>query len=281
MDDLHAVPIRLEWDRARGSYILPEDGWAVPLLSLKVRDVMALALARGLLASPTLPHANAVREAFEKVTAGLSPGLLKMLDAQAAAVRVTGMARDYSHAPVAPLLGAIFGREQVEIDYDSRRSHERSWRRVDPYGLEDREGTYLELHGWCHRRQRVLTFALDRILGVRFTGERFEVNEGEWKSFVGQVGVVGGLRGGPETYVHVRFDPEVGPFARDLRWPAGLRAITQPDGCVELTGTVQGTDGMVRELLRWRRHAHVLGGRELLAAMQDEVKAMAGLYGIV
>lgn len=280
LEQLRMVPIPLDWDPRRRSYVLPDDGWAVPLLRLKPRDVMALALVRGLLTSPTLPHANAVRTAFEKLTSGLSPGILKMLDSQAAAVRVTGMARDYSQAPVAELLGAIAGREQIEIDYESRSSQTREWRKVDPYGLEEREGNYLELHAWCHQRRKILTFALDRIFGVRFMQNKFELREQEWKSFAEQQGVVGGLRGGAEITVQVRLDPEVASFARDRRWPPGLTAAMQPDGSVELTGVVQGSEGIVRELLRWRRHARVLGGPVLLAAMTEEVRAMAGLYGI-
>lgn len=49
----------------------------------------------------------------------------------------------------------------------------------------------------------------------------------------------------------------------------------EPNGALLLTGTTQGMEGLLVELLRWRRHAHVVGGPELRARMTEEIRAMA------
>lgn len=277
IDAIRLALVPLDWDAAAGTFKLPAEGWAYPAVHLTGTEALALALAGGLLTGPTLPYANAVRDALRKVTAGLPSALLSLIEAQAALIHTAGKARDYSHAPYALLMDAAVWRKGVEIDYESRRSGDRSWRRVDPYGMEESSGR-LELHGWCHRREQVLTFAVDRILDARLAGECFEVREAEWQAFRQEQGVVGGLRGGESVEVNVRFDGEVALFARDYRWPLTLTPAMQRDGSLLLTGTALGLDGIVPELLRWRRHVKALGGEALRWRMAEETEAMAELY---
>jgi len=134
------------------------------------------------------------------------------------------------------------------------------------------------MHGWCRLRQQVLTFALDGVHGAAATGERFTKHGEEWAAFRGASSVVGGLRGGPPVDVRAVFDRDVASYALRRQWLDGLRVTAQADGTASLTGTAQGTDGLVVELLRWRRHVRVEGGLGLVAAMWEEVGAIAALY---
>jgi predicted DNA-binding transcriptional regulator YafY len=240
-------------------------------------DVMALAIARGLLLNTpsALPFTTEIAAALEKVTAGLTPLLRSMLEsASHALTEQGGTARDYSRAPIGLLLEAMSRRETIEMRYESRSSRKTEWRKVDPYRLDRRDGRYFELHAWCHRREQVRTFALDRIAEVRETGETFTVRP--WDAY--DEGVVGGLRGGPLVRVEVRFDPLVTPYARERRWPFTAQFQDDGDGSVIMRGEVRGVEGIVRELLTWQRHARVLGGPELKARMAEEARAISALY---
>jgi predicted DNA-binding transcriptional regulator YafY len=188
------------------------------------------------------------------------------------------LTRDYSRAPISELVATARTRHAVEVDYRSRSRSERCWRRVDPYVVEARAGQFWELHGWCHRNAAIRTFALDQVFGIREVGETFMVRETEWTAFAASQGIVGGLRGGPAVDVDVVFQPPLAAYARDHAWPEGLRLEMQDDGTARLTGTVQGTDSLVAELLRWRRFCRVDGGPELRARIAEEVQAMAALY---
>lgn len=200
---LRNADVPFEYDAARRTYTLPEKAWSYPLAPLTPQDVMALALARDLVSAPGTPYAAAVRRALDNATAGLSVRLRNLL-AEAGRVLLPGqLPRDYSHAPLGPLIEAAAGRAGVEIDYESRQSG-RAWRRVDPYAVEARAGVYWELHGWCSDNNAVRTFALDRVRSVRPTGETFTVREAEWAAFVAQAGGIGGLRGGVDVPVAVR-----------------------------------------------------------------------------
>lgn len=280
--DLELLQMRahvpLDYDRRSRTYTLTDASWTYPVVALTVEDALALALARGLLAAPGFPHKDAVLAALDKATAGLAPALRDELAQTAGLLHADPLRRDYSQAPVAALLDAARIHRSVEIDYQSRSRGERTWRRVDPYQVAQREGQFWEMHAWCHTRRRILTFALDQVHEMRPTDEPFAVRETEWAAFHDVAGVIGGLRGGRPLPVDVRFAPEITPYVRDQQWANTLRLRTETDGAIRLTGTVQGMDGLLVEILRWRRHAEVLGGPELRARITEEIQAMAALY---
>jgi len=270
--------IPVEYDPARRTYTLPDEGWVYPVATLTPEDALAPALAQSLLQTPGVPQQASLLASLGKTTAGFSPTLKRLFAEAAQAILPTSLPRDYSAAPLGPLLAAVGARETVEIDYQSRSSSARSWRRVDPYAIEARDGQFWELHGFCHRREEIRTFALDQILDLRSTGEAFPPRPAEWEAFSRTNGVVGGLRGGVCVSVDVLFFPAVAAYARRRRWPDGLVLTGQADGTARLTGQALGADGLVTELLRWRRHCRVDGGPELRAQVVEELRAMAALY---
>lgn len=276
LQDHDLAPV--EYDRENRTYRLTETAWAYPIVTLTLQDALALALARGLLAAPGFPHKDAVLAALDKTTVGLTPVLRAALAQTEDVLRVEPLRRDYSHAPLAPLMEAAQDHRTIEIDYLSRSGGRRGRRRVDPYEVALRNGQNWEMHAWCHANNAMRTFALDRILDHRPTAERFNVREDEWAAFRRETGVIGGVRSGPEVAVDVRFSPEVAAYAADIQWPETLQLSPQPDGSVLLTGTVRGLDGILVEILRWRRHAQVLGGPELRARIGEEIQAMAAHY---
>ena len=275
---LQEAGIPVDYDPRCRAYVLPDKGWVFPIAPLTAEDALALALARGVLSAPGFPQAAALRTALDKVTGSLSPALAELMRDAAQVVQSGQPARDYARAPLRELVSAASARQSMEVDYQSRSGRERSWRRVDPYVVEARAGQFWELHGWCHRNSAIRTFALDQVFGIRSAGEGFTVREAEWSAFAAVQGVIGGVRGGATVAVEVVFLAPVAAYARDHAWPGGLSLAMGGDGTARLTGVAQGMDGLVAELLRWRRHCRVDGGPELRARMGEEVRAMAALY---
>lgn len=275
---LEEAGIPIEYDRTLRSYTLPDKGWVYPIATLTPEDALGLALAHSLLAATGVPHQAALLASLGKTTAGFTPTLKQLFADAAQAILPAALPRDYSAAPLDALLSAAGSRQTVEIDYESRSAGARSWRALDPYAVEPRDGLFWELHGWCHRREEIRTFALDGVRGVRPAGGAFQFRTAEWEAFCRASGIVGGLRGGPPLAVDVLFLPPVAGYARTRRWPAGLTLTPQADGTARLTGQAQGADGLVTELLRWRRHCRVDGGPELRARMVEELREIAMLY---
>lgn len=270
--------IPLEWNAAERAFTLPRGQWRLPMVEFTLQDTLALTLLRGVVATPgLLPHRDAALLALDKAVAGL-PLPLRQTLADAGRALAPGTApRDYNAAPVISLLDASRENRTVRVDYDSRQSGRR-WRAIDPYEVQPRDGVYWEVHGWCHENRRIITLALDRVYRHERTDAMFTRRQMEWDRFLAQTGV-GGIRGGNPIEVNVAFAPEVAPYVLARRdWPATLSLTAHPDGGATLTGTVYGLDGLVPELLRWRRYAHVRGGAQLRTRMRDEILAMATLY---
>jgi predicted DNA-binding transcriptional regulator YafY len=70
------------------------------------------------------------------------------------------------------LTGAAQACRRVVLRYRDQSGKE-SVRRFDPYGLALRHGRWYAA-GWCHLRQALRTFRLDRIAGVETLAEPFE-----------------------------------------------------------------------------------------------------------
>ena len=95
-----------------------------------------------------------------------------------------------------------------------------------------------------------------RIYNIRATGEVFARRDDEWSTFAGALGVVGGLRSESTVDVNVGFSPEVADYVMRHPW----------------------TNGILPDLLRWRRHALIMGGPELREALVEELEIMTQLY---
>jgi predicted DNA-binding transcriptional regulator YafY len=260
-------------------YVVLEPALVIAPITLTAEDALALALARSLLARPDVPLHHEIGAALDRAAAALLPAPIRDLFRQATAAVSTASppwdaARSTPAAVALPtMIAGWLQRRTVRMDYDSASSGRR-WRSVDPYEVTVDAGSWL-VNGWCHERSTILSFALHSVHAAETTDRTFERNETAWSVFVQEQGVFLGLRGGPPVDVRVRLSAETARWSlRPHRWPAGIHATRELDGTVLLTGTARGTDGIVIELLRWRRHATVLGGPELRQAYRDEIAAM-------
>jgi proteasome accessory factor C len=274
---LQQANVPVDYDSGSKSYYLHELGWTFPVYHLSVQEVLALCFVRSWLAADPngLPFAGNIKQALTKVTSTFTPRQHQLFNkAAASVVDLYGLARDYSKAPVETVFDALLSNRTLKIDYDSRSGIGREHRMIDPYRMDRREGRFLELQAWCHKRQAVRTFALDRIHKAELTDQSFIRRP--WQP--DDIGSVGGIRGGEEIEVEVQFDPETAPFAIERNWGFPTNFSQEISGFALLRGVVKGRDAMIKELLRWGAHAKVLGGLELLEGMKAEVAALHNIY---
>lgn len=133
----------------------------------------ASALIMGLQYLSALPE-YADRAAIASLTSKLSRGASGML----APVGVAGGASRDGLAPTLQLIRTSVDRGlQLEFDYLSARG-ERERRRVDALRVESVDADWY-LRGWCHLREAVRTFRLDRISGAVVTDAAIEHRESD------------------------------------------------------------------------------------------------------
>jgi proteasome accessory factor C len=75
-----------------------------------------------------------------------------------------------------PLRTAAAASERVEIDYYTFGRDELTTRRIDPRAVFAASGQWY-VDAWCHRAGDDRLFRVDRVRGVRPTGERFDAGE--------------------------------------------------------------------------------------------------------
>lgn len=185
--------------------------------------------------------------------------------------------RDFSADIYQSLYGAIVHHHPVDLTYVSRNRPEPTRRRVDPYGLTYKIGAWY-LVGYCHLRQGIRTFGLDRIKWLRAAEEaRFvypaDFDLAEWLSKGWQL-----QAGGEPTEVVIRFDKEIAGWIAGGQWHPAQKIEKQPDGTLIFRVTVHGYEEMLYWVLSFGPQAEVLEPVPLRTAVTEAVRETAALY---
>jgi proteasome accessory factor C len=105
-------------------------------------------------------------------TAALTALIAKLARGASATPPAVAIDRGATDAALEVIRAALESGHRVAFDYLSSRG-ERERRPVDPLRLESRDETWY-LRGWCHLRQDVRIFRVDRMEALETTGERAE-----------------------------------------------------------------------------------------------------------
>jgi predicted DNA-binding transcriptional regulator YafY len=270
---LQAAGVPFHFNRREGYRL--EDDWSPLQLSLTLQEVLALLLARQAAIGPDMPFTHSASTAFDKITALLPASLRECLEKEEAVSYYSRGRRDYAGAPWGRLLTAIQCHERLEMDYYTLERDACSVRRIDPYHIVWMQH-YCQLIAYCHKRKKVINFAMDCIRGLQSTGETFTILP-KFSLAEHLRGAAGPMLGDP-VEIRVNFDAGIARWARRRAWGFPHKLIEQTDGSVILEGTVRGIDDIRKELLAWGRHARVLAPHSLADAMRKEACAIAALY---
>lgn len=235
----------------------------------------AAALIAGLQYLSALPE-NADRAAIASLMGKLSRGA----SAEPSQVGVEGVATTGSIAtiapdPLAPTLALI--REsvergvQLELDYlNSQGQRER--RRVDPLRIESIDADWY-LRGWCHLREAVRTFRLDRISNAVITDEPIQHRASD--SDVRLPDVL--FEASPDDLeVTIEVAPSAMPLLADYI-PDGATS-TEQDGRIRTTVRVSHYHGLKRLIASMPGVATVVAPPSARAAVEAWARSAAARY---
>ena len=131
-----------------------------PLRLTPAEGFALLAAGQALLAVPGADEHGSLASALGKLAGVLGGG--------------DGMAVELGPARyLEPLRAAAAGSERVEIDYYTFGRDELTTRRIDPRAVFAAAGQWY-VDAWCHRADDDRLFRVDRVRGVRPTGEHFD-----------------------------------------------------------------------------------------------------------
>ena len=240
---LQDMGVPVESTRGRhGAYRL-RSGFRLPPLLFTDDEVLAVTLGLLYVRQTALAGDPApVEGALAKIERVLPDDLRET--ARAIASTLTLDISEAEHSPATHALAVLsLAAHQHRRVWLRHQSASASEREVDPYGLVHRSGkTYLV--GYCHLREAIRVFRLDRILALEVRGETFTLPD----NFDPLAHVLDTLTSAPRRWsIEVTLDTTIHEARR--RVPAGVATLTDvPDG-VLLRSQTEDLDWFARVLI--------------------------------
>ncbi len=236
------------------------------------------------------PFERDVRSAFDKLAAALTPGMRQFLDrlplviqakaepGSQAAVRDRAPATASKQsapraARVAQLLEATLHHRRVGIRYDSFSSNRQKDYVLEPYRLIFGQGG-LYLLAFVPEYGELRTFAVERILSLSMTEDRFEPVELPEDAFAHSLGV---NQGTPER-IELAFEPRIARYVKERVWHASQQTTEAADGTLTMTLDVCNDWALRSWILGFGPLARVIAPPELVSQIAQEVALTRLLY---
>jgi predicted DNA-binding transcriptional regulator YafY len=249
------------------------------VLSFTLAELMALYFSRDLLkVLHGSPMEDALESALQKIGARLPASghdLLRQLKQQTA-VSLTGW-KEYSKSSkvIDALSRAIRHRLTVSVTHKPLKAPEARTRIVDPYRLWY-SGGGLYLVAYDHAKAAIRTFAVERIINITTTNQRFMFRDDfDFDAFQRTAFPV---HGGEPQLVRIRFSPDQAPYIMERHWHDSQKFLPQEDGGVIMELQVGNLWEVKRWLIGWGQEAEALLPADLRHDMARTASEMSSVY---
>lgn len=245
-------------------------------LPLEAGELVALYSASLSARQGQLPGSEALQSICGKLFAGLTGPMRRFFEKVQSAILVLGPRN--ASGPFRPvdmdrqLAEAIAARKTVELVYQAV-GKQRLRRLVDPHALLTVPPN-LYLWAYCHSREEMRTFNLQRVWGLQVTEASFEARGVSAKeAFESSFEI---FQGKPQV-VRIRFTGSAAVLVSERQWHRS-QEVTSREGSVELAMKVFPGPDLLNWILGFGAEAEVLQPPSLRRAAAEQTSAAAGLY---
>lgn len=271
----------LEYSReANGYHYVGEQAFHLPGLWFSDRELLALLtfeqllgdLGPGLLGNQLAPFSAKIRTllANQGITA----------DSEVKRIAIGSVARrPFSPAHFSTVAEATRRRRQVKLIYHNRWNGETNERTVSPQRLMHyRDNWYLE--AWCHTREDLRTFSLDRMLAVEILAEAATEIDAETMNarFATSYGIYSGK---PSAWAVLRFSERQANWVIGEQWHPDQKASFLTDGRYELQVPYSQIGEIIKEILSHAEHVEVVSPSELREEVKRRLEAAVKVYQVL
>ena len=175
------------------------------------------------------------------------------------------------------VLGTVYRTEGP--CYRKAGAQKDSQRALDPFRLVSYNGDWY-LVGFCHLRQKVLTFALSRIRQASMLNKTRMVSEPEYlkEQLAENFGIFSAEN---KLHVQILFSGKSAHIVKERLWHPEQDMEETADGKIRLTFTAGDLGEIKRWVLGWGRDAVVEAPKELIEEMEREISAMQSAYHLL
>lgn len=268
----------LVYDRERGGYVYAagQDAWELPGLWLTSRELVAMLAAikflnesgQGVVSEMLRPF----RQKLETILAGKYTGageLIKRVKILSMNARPQG---DWFHV----VAEAVARRRQLHMHYHDRARDTRSERAVSPQRLVHyRDVWYLD--AWCHARNGLRTFSLDRVSNARVLGDKAK-DVGEAQLDAELASSYGIFSGPARERASLVFSAEAARWVQAETWHRDQKGAELSDGRYRLEVPFSNPTELVRDILRYGADVVVEAPASLREAVQANLESALAQY---
>ncbi len=270
--------IPLEFDRAKGTYLLTEPLAELPAITISEGEVVALYFAERVLAQYRgTPFEADLTSAFRKIQ-DLMPGKVQV--SPASLDEFLSFDPGPLHTPDAKVFHDILTAQRLRrtllVRYRSLSSNRVRQRRIQPYQVFNHHGDWY-LAAWDELRRAVRIFALHRVKRATPTTERYEIP----KTFNFRQYMAGAFaiqKGEKTVHVAIRFAPRQARWIRERRWHPSARIQERLDGGLVLHLRIAETSEIRRWVLQFGHEAEVVAPKSLRREVAADLAAALKAY---
>jgi len=216
---------------------------------------------------------NQSKERIEKLLAAGSHGN----DEIASRVRILRMAgRHTSGKHFQTVAGALLQRKRLAIRYHGRVKDEETQREVSPQRLTHyRDNWYLD--AWCHRRNALRSFAVDRLREAKALDKRArDIAEKELDAhFASSYGIFAGK---PKHTAVLRFTPQRARWVAEEQWHPQQQGRVLEDGGYELRIPYSDPRELTMDILKHGAEVEVLAPQALREEVASQLQRASEQY---
>ena len=241
-------------------------------------EALALVLAGSMAAERIgMPPTEAMYSALKKIDAILPEQVDSMIKKMRKRVSVgINLIRECNSEILDTISKAISSHNPIEITYYVIARHEITKRRVNPYGLTFRFGTWYII-GYCHLRKGVRTFGIDRIRAIHVVNDHFKYPaEFDLEEYLERGWSL--QADAEQEEIALRFDKSIAPWIAGCKFHPHQKITIQPDGTALFEVTVAGVDEIKHWILSFGDKVEVLKPNSLRLSIANTCRSMAQKY---
>jgi predicted DNA-binding transcriptional regulator YafY len=269
----------IEYTKTKGWHYT-DLSWNLPTIPLCEGELFALTLgARMLEGCAGAAYSLQLRGAIQRLGERLPETIWVNLQ-QVASDRVlfrTGAKIDLDPQMWQSLETACQKGYSTQMTYYTASRDSTSERMFDPYLLYIYRGTNPYIIGFCHNRQAIRWFRVDRIRKLEILKQSF-IRDPSFDPQQHFEDIFQAEVGGELQTIEVWFDGKTAPYIRERMWHPQQEIVEHGDGAMTLKFVAKGLQEMRRWVLSYGRGAIVLQPPELVAMMREEIEAMMAGY---
>jgi predicted DNA-binding transcriptional regulator YafY len=273
-------PVYTERKHNRSYWSLLESAKQHIPIPFSIMELMALYFSRDMLKILKDTHFyDSLESLFQKIKATLAPEYINYLKQMESSLQVDIKPyKDYSQFReiIDGVNTAILKRQRVQMTYFTMSRRKTSQRTVDPYKLWFFDATFYML-GYCHLRNDVRLFAVDRIQVLEPTHITFETPvdfdienllRSSFGAFLGE-----------PVEVAIHFSAKIAGYILEKIWHESQVVEKQKDGSLIFKAQVAGIKEIKSWILGWGGDAVVLEPLSLVQEIQEDAKNILKQYG--